>query len=106
MEQLGKFGEFLNGKNAVFGNQIVKNESDYYFDVLTELFCAYRRAAYVNHRPLTPSNWLNPENYENASKVLIMILHGLRALCKENYHHIIWTIFSYKNNLKIEYGLP
>ena len=91
----------MNGKNAVFGNQIVKNESDYYFDVLTELFYAYRRAGYVNRKP---SNWLNPENHENASKVLIMILHGLRALCKENYQHIIWSIFWSNSNLKIEDG--
>ena len=84
MEQVTKLAEFLNGKNAVFGNQIIKNDSDYYFDVLTELFRAYQRAGYVNKKP---SDWLMPENHEKATKVLIMILHGLRALCKEVYHH-------------------
>ena len=83
LEQVCKLGEFLNGKNAVFGNQIVKDDSDYYFDVLAELFRAYRRAGYVNKKP---SDWLMAENYEKATKVLIMILHGLRALCKECYH--------------------
>ena len=83
MEQVTKLAEFLNGKNAVFGNQIIKNDSDFYFDVLTELFRAYQRAGYVNKKP---SDWLMPENHEKATKVLIMILHGLRALCKEVYH--------------------
>ena len=72
----------MNGKNAVFGNQIIKNDSDYYFDVLTELFRAYQKAGYVNKKP---SDWLMPENHEKATKVLIMILHGLRALCKKVY---------------------